>query len=202
MTQGHTPAGWYADPFGRFPFRYWDGTTWTQYVSADGQQYTDAPVPSPAPPTVPPVPTTVGPAPVTPAHPAVAWVPARITAVIGAAILVLGSVLPWAEVRIFGFSKSVNGIDGDGKITILLGLGCIALLVAAARSAGGRWTAVVLAVLAAVASGYDLVNLADAVSGIPDNLAADASIGFGLYLCVGGAVVASIAGLAYAARSS
>jgi hypothetical protein len=38
------PAGWYADPAGRFELRYWDGGTWTEHVSRAGQQYTDAPV--------------------------------------------------------------------------------------------------------------------------------------------------------------
>jgi hypothetical protein len=38
------PAGWYADPAGRYELRYWDGTTWTEHVSRAGQQFTDAPV--------------------------------------------------------------------------------------------------------------------------------------------------------------
>jgi hypothetical protein len=38
------PAGWYADPSGRFELRYWDGATWTEHVSRAGQQYTDPPV--------------------------------------------------------------------------------------------------------------------------------------------------------------
>ena len=38
------PAGWYADPAGRFELRYWDGTQWTEHVSRAGQQYTDPPV--------------------------------------------------------------------------------------------------------------------------------------------------------------
>lgn len=38
------PAGWYADPAGRFELRYWDGNAWTEHVSRAGQQYTDAPV--------------------------------------------------------------------------------------------------------------------------------------------------------------
>lgn len=38
------PAGWYADPAGRFELRYWDGGTWTEHVSRGGQQFTDAPV--------------------------------------------------------------------------------------------------------------------------------------------------------------
>ena len=38
------PAGWYADPSGRFELRYWDGNTWTEHVWRAGQQYTDPPV--------------------------------------------------------------------------------------------------------------------------------------------------------------
>lgn len=38
------PAGWYADPSGRFELRYWDGAAWTEHVSRAGQQFTDPPV--------------------------------------------------------------------------------------------------------------------------------------------------------------
>ncbi|CAN5629586.1 hypothetical protein BH24ACT5_BH24ACT5_30660 [soil metagenome] len=38
------PAGWYADPAGRYELRYWDGGAWTEHVSRAGQQYTDPPV--------------------------------------------------------------------------------------------------------------------------------------------------------------
>ncbi len=38
------PAGWYADPAGRFDLRYWDGGKWTEHVARGGQQYTDPPV--------------------------------------------------------------------------------------------------------------------------------------------------------------
>ena len=41
---GAAPAGWYADPAGRFELRYWDGGQWTEHVSRAGQQYTDPPV--------------------------------------------------------------------------------------------------------------------------------------------------------------
>ena len=37
------PAGWYADPAGRFDLRYWDGGAWTEHVSRAGQQHTDSP---------------------------------------------------------------------------------------------------------------------------------------------------------------
>jgi hypothetical protein len=38
------PAGWYADPSGRYELRYWDGSQWTEHVSRSGQQFTDPPV--------------------------------------------------------------------------------------------------------------------------------------------------------------
>jgi hypothetical protein len=34
-------AGWHADPFGRYDFRYWDGGRWTRAVMRDGQVDTD-----------------------------------------------------------------------------------------------------------------------------------------------------------------
>jgi hypothetical protein len=43
-SSGAAPAGWYADPASRFELRYWDGDKWTEYVSRQGQQFTDPPV--------------------------------------------------------------------------------------------------------------------------------------------------------------
>ena len=37
-------AGWYPDPFGRFPWRYWSGTEWTGSVGRNGMTYQDPPV--------------------------------------------------------------------------------------------------------------------------------------------------------------
>ena len=38
------PAGWHPDPSNRYEMRYWDGEKWTEYVSSQGQTYTDPPV--------------------------------------------------------------------------------------------------------------------------------------------------------------
>ena len=43
-TESSVPAGWYADPSGRYELRYWDGSAWTEHVSRAGQQFTDPPV--------------------------------------------------------------------------------------------------------------------------------------------------------------
>lgn len=38
------PAGWYADPFARSVYRWWDGRTWSDYASSDGNSQWD-PIP-------------------------------------------------------------------------------------------------------------------------------------------------------------
>ncbi len=43
-VESTVPAGWYADPSGRYELRYWDGNAWTEHVSRAGQQFTDPPV--------------------------------------------------------------------------------------------------------------------------------------------------------------
>ena len=35
------PASWHPDPYGRFQYRYWDGTVWGPYVSTNGQTFLD-----------------------------------------------------------------------------------------------------------------------------------------------------------------
>lgn len=35
------PADWHTDPTGRHQYRYWDGTTWTDHVSDNGQVSVD-----------------------------------------------------------------------------------------------------------------------------------------------------------------
>jgi hypothetical protein len=45
-TTTHTaaiPAAWYRDPTRRHELRYWDGTSWTLFVSDRGEVLTDLP---------------------------------------------------------------------------------------------------------------------------------------------------------------
>jgi len=37
-----SPASWHPDPMGRHQLRYWDGKVWTDHVSNNGVQATDA----------------------------------------------------------------------------------------------------------------------------------------------------------------
>ena len=42
-TVPSVPADWYKDPAGRYDFRYWDGSKWTENVSRAGASFTDPP---------------------------------------------------------------------------------------------------------------------------------------------------------------
>lgn len=52
MEARATPPGWYADPRGRFEYRYHNGEQWTSDVAVNGRRFVDAPVP-PQHPTAP-----------------------------------------------------------------------------------------------------------------------------------------------------
>lgn len=45
--------GWYPDPLGHFPYRYWDGRTWSARAAWGGQVYEDLAMSGPAPEEVP-----------------------------------------------------------------------------------------------------------------------------------------------------
>ncbi|MGZ6997951.1 MAG: hypothetical protein ACXVLZ_06975, partial [Acidimicrobiia bacterium] len=130
------------------------------------------------------------------------WPPTRILGVIGAGLLCVGSVLPWAEVRVLFLSKTFSGTEGDGKITLVVGLASVVLFLVAGRSTAGVLAAVVAAGIGGAVAAYDLVNVSRAVSGVSSTAAADASVGVGLYVCTAGAAAAVIGGLLYVLRSS
>ncbi|MBU3689129.1 MAG: hypothetical protein B7C54_05895 [Acidimicrobiales bacterium mtb01] len=44
-TTPSVPADWYKDPAGRYEYRYWDGTKWTEHVSRAGTVLKDPPTP-------------------------------------------------------------------------------------------------------------------------------------------------------------
>lgn len=50
------PPGWYTDPTGRYPARYWDGSVWTTSVNSGGANMVDAITATEA--SVPPAPGT------------------------------------------------------------------------------------------------------------------------------------------------
>ncbi len=203
---GLPPAGWNTDPTGRFQLRYWDGAAWTDHVSTNGVQQTDpvaggAPVTPVAPVGAPPTAAPVAPVAVSAPRPKVVW-PTRTKVVVlgGSVLMLLGSVLPWAkaEATVLGqtLSETTNGLEGDGKITLVLALvaGLVFLFVPRGKVVGGLVLAAgVLAGLVAIIDIADVSNKADDLKQITAQ--SSASVGVGLWIAAVAAVVLFVGGL-------
>ena len=144
-----------------------------------------------------------------------------ILAIVGGALLAVGSFLAWAEVSGGGTSVTAKGVDGsDGYIT--LAAGAVALLVGIAMTRQARRMLAVLVILAGIVGGgiglYDALTAKDSVldaaaeelaptfgaSAEQVRLALDqaidagqlsVSISIGLYVVIAGGVVALIGGI-------
>lgn len=121
--------------------------------------------------------------------------PGKVAAA-GAAALVLGSFLSWVSVTTVFGSVSIKGMDGDGKLTALLGVisGLVMFqgITKAARSA--YLAASIFAALAGFVVMYDFANISSEVAGASNEYAV-AQVGTGLYLCGAGALAATVGGL-------
>jgi FtsH-binding integral membrane protein len=146
---------------------------------------------------------------------------AGILGIVGGALMALGSFLAWAEVSGGGTSVTAKGIDGsDGYIT--LGAGLVAVVVGIVMARETRRVLAVLVILAGIVGGglglYDALTAKDSVLDaaaeelapafgasvqavrIALDQAIDAgqlsvSISIGLYIVIGGGVVALAGGI-------
>jgi hypothetical protein len=108
----------------------------------------------------------------------------RVGAFIGAGIIAVGSFMPWASVTIGLGTINKNGIDGDGKITLVLaGLGALGIW----RLGGALWLSILCGALTSVIAYYNGRDL-NGLFGSEDNIA-DAAIGI-YAVFVGGIVLA------------
>jgi hypothetical protein len=91
---------------------------------------------------------------------------AAIVAIVGGALLAVGSFLPWAEVSGSGASVTAKGLDGsDGYITLAAGL--VAVVTGIVMVRGTRRVVALVAVLAGLVGGglalYDALTAKDSV---------------------------------------
>lgn len=105
---------------------------------------------------------------------------AAIVAIVGGALLAVGSFLPWAEVSGSGASVTAKGLDGsDGYITLAAGL--VAVVVGLVMLRGTKQAVAVLVILAGLVGGglavYDAVTAKDSVL---DAAAEDLAPSFGV----------------------
>jgi hypothetical protein len=180
------PASWKPDPLGRHELRWWNGTAWTDdiansgVVSKEGQR---------TPPLVAPAASATSSGMTLFGRPLDSN---GIAMLLGASALLLGSLLPWAQVNAGLFSRSVNGTDGDGIITLGLAAGIVALLftmvLKPGSSRGGLICVLVCGLIALAVTGYDAAN----ITRLADESFVEVEVGIGLYACLGGAIAASI----------
>lgn len=106
----------------------------------------------------------------------------------GAALVAVGSFLPWASVLLAG---PVYGIDGDGVITLGVALLVAVLGLLAVLGRGRAWSFVLTLILGLMATGiaaYDLANISAFVSD-----QSMASLGAGLPVIIVGGVAVMVA---------
>jgi len=160
-----------------------------QYLASDGRLY-----PQPATPAAPGSAGFAAPAPGAgaPATAAWQWTPASGMLLAGAAVTVLGSVLPWATVEAGFESEQVNGTDGDGVLTIILAIAALAFGIPGLlkRSKGLLITALVATILIVVIALADIGDVSSVAEEV--GFGVEATVGVGLWLVLVGGIVAMI----------
>jgi hypothetical protein len=120
-------------------------------------------------------------------------------ALLGGVGIIVGSVGAWAKVSAGVFERSIGGMDGDGKITVACGIVVALVALIGMTSNSSRGAAFIVLLASVVAGGvaiYDTVNVNDKAREA-ESLSefVSASVGWGLYVVIGGAVVAVIGAL-------
>jgi hypothetical protein len=113
----------------------------------------------------------------------------------GGALLIVGAVTPWASVATAFGTLSIAGTEGDGTITLIVGLVVTLLAVLElANSTDTRALCGIGGVGAGAIGVYDLANISSRMSGLESQFA-HPSIGIGLYLTVAGGAAALVGAL-------
>ena len=112
--------------------------------------------------------------------------PKLMLAGLAGVVAVIGAFLPWATLTSLFGTVDVSGFKGDGKLVAVVA--ALMLLVLVTGSPG---YAFVMALAGVFLTGYDLNNMSSHVDSISSNVVT-ADIGFGLYLCLGAFILATI----------
>lgn len=165
------PNGWYPDPTDPNQQRLWDGQRWSQQTR-----------PGVSPPVAQLVATKRAP-----------HAPYVIAALVAGAGIIIGSLGPW--MTFMGMSRTA--MDGDGAITLVLGVVAIILLfvVLVRNGVAGTVLCALAAVLGVVCVVTAVVDINDVTSRSAELFGRDlgAQVGWGLWLMALGAVVMSVA---------
>jgi hypothetical protein len=108
-------------------------------------------------------------------------------------MVVIGAFLPWVKLGLL----SASGTDGDGVITLILGLVAGALVLSSAKKGSGLIGCAILAIGAVIAgvAAYDFTNVSDAIKQSNNVFVSNATVGMGLYLTGLGGVALLVGGI-------
>jgi hypothetical protein len=196
--------GWYRDPSQRHEHRWWNGREWTPHVMSVGLRSLDYGEHVPANPSeiavseAPADDVDVGEEPVStgaaraPRWPMAVWV----TVLLGAGLLAVGSVLPWAEASSASASFSSSGIDGNGGATLVA---AIAIGFSGALARRPRLVAVLVigvAMLAGAIALHDALDVSEKADRLMQRLpSVSAGVGVGLWMTLAGGAIAVVGGV-------
>jgi hypothetical protein len=203
-SRSQPDAGWYRDPSGRHEHRWWDGNEWTPYVITLGLRsvdYGDDPLPAtPAREAAAAAADAASAAEVavgsTPTErwrwPLAVW----CTVALGAVLLVVGALLPWAEASSASASFSRTGIDGNGAATLVAAVAVVLFCLVVPRPKVAAALVIGVAVLAGAVGVHDALD----ISHKADRLVAalpkvSAGVGIGVWITIVGAVIALAGGI-------
>ena len=123
----------------------------------------------------------------------------RLYIIIASVAVIIGSVLPWGTVNLGGFGGlSVSGIEGDGKIIIILAIGAIVLAILKDRTQplikNLALGVVALGIIETAISIYALFRLGDMSANFGYG-GYGISVGIGLYLTSIASIATFVLGL-------
>lgn len=120
----------------------------------------------------------------------------KLVAALGGALLVVGSLLPWVTLSVGLMSRSLNGTDGDGIITLIVGALITLAGLGGSEKPGARASSIaaILGVLSFLFIGYKILALSSTVYEESSTLLS-ASLGIGLWVCALGSVFSFSGGM-------
>jgi hypothetical protein len=116
---------------------------------------------------------------------------------VGGCLVLLGSFLPWATVTTVFGTVNVAGTNGDGTITLGLGLVIVLLSILELTTSGVRTVKLavgfIAGILAAAIGVLDVANVNDRIADVSSDVA-QAAVGVGLYMVIAGGVAVIVGG--------
>lgn len=128
---------------------------------------------------------------------------ALVCVLVGAALLVIGALLPWATISGPFFNFSANGVEGDGVFTLVAGLVVAAIITLGKARRGAAVASLIIGGLAGMLTVFTMANVSNAIDEAEaTEFAGVASVGVGLWLTGVAAVVVLVGSIAAISSAS